>query len=172
MFIVEHQPDGTLTNFGTVDTRNFGYAVFAGPLMKSLRSTIAMQPKGPYHHSFDAGISEEMIDELVATFYARVRQDPLLGPVFTDILGGNWDAHLEKVSAFWRHATRLDRSYEGRDFIPAHTKHSQIQGSLMPRWLSLFRKTARDVCPKRPADQLIDIADRMSESIKMSLARR
>ncbi|MPZ37171.1 MAG: preprotein translocase subunit TatC [Rhizobiales bacterium] len=129
-------------------------------------------PSGPYHHASKTGLSAAVIDELVAAFYAKMRQDALLGPVFADILGEDWDAHLEKVAAFWRYTTRLDRTYHARDFMPAHMKHPQIQASLLPRWLLLFRQTARDVCRKEAADQLIDIAERMAESIAMSLARR
>lgn len=132
----------------------------------------ATRPSGPYHHASDAGISAEVIDELVAAFYAKVRRDALLGPVFADIIGEDWDAHLEKIAAFWRHATRLDRTYNARDFMPAHVRHPQIQASLLPRWLLLFRQTALDVCRKEAADQLIDIAERMAESIAISLARR
>jgi hemoglobin len=125
-----------------------------------------------YRHRTDTGITAEVIRELVAVFYARVRKDAVLGPVFDEIIGDGWDAHLEKVAAFWRYTTRIDRAYRARDFMPAHVRHRQIQASLLPRWLSLFRQTAREVCPQEAADHLIDIAERMATSIEISLGRR
>lgn len=126
----------------------------------------------PYHHNPDTGLSPAAIQDLVALFYVRVRGDALLGPVFEEIIGDAWDAHLDKVAAFWRYATRLDRTYNARNFTLAHTKHARIQASLLPRWLTIFRKSARDVCTKEAADHLIDIAERMAASLEISLARR
>jgi hemoglobin len=37
-------------------------------------------------------ITDAMIADLVDTFYGRVRQDPLLAPVFANV--ENWDEHL------------------------------------------------------------------------------
>jgi len=130
------------------------------------------QPAGSSRHASDNGISAPLIDELVANFYGKVRQDALLGPVFSDLIGEDWAPHLKKVAAFWCYVTGLDRSYQAREFIPAHLRHSQIKASLLPRWLLLFRQAARDVCEKEAADRLIEIAERMAESIAISLARR
>jgi truncated hemoglobin YjbI len=58
-------------------------------------------PKAP---GTSVGIDEPMIQLLVHTFYAFVRADPLLGPVFNrSIL--DWDAHLDKLCAFWSSVT-------------------------------------------------------------------
>ena len=126
----------------------------------------------PDRHKSDTGLSAALIHEVVVAFYAKVREDPLLGPVFCEILGENWSAHIEKVAAFWRYTTRIDRTYHARDFMPAHLKHPRIEATLLPRWLMLFRQTARDTCTKEAADHLIDIAERMAVSIEMSLAQR
>jgi hemoglobin len=47
------------------------------------------------------GISEPMIETLVHAFYARVRQDAVLGPIFDGAIGDGWDAHLAKLCDFW-----------------------------------------------------------------------
>ncbi len=131
-----------------------------------------MQPASArYEPKRDGDLTAAVIRRVVEVFYAKVRQDALLGPVFNDIVV-DWDAHVEKVSAFWLHATRLDRGYAGRDFMPAHVRHAQIQASLLPQWLSLFRRTALDVCTADVAAIVIDIAERMAESLALTLARR
>ena len=44
---------------------------------------------------------KESITELVHAFYADVRKDDLLGPVFDKALHGQWDAHLHRLVDFW-----------------------------------------------------------------------
>ena len=46
------------------------------------------------------GIDEAMIESLVRTFYARVRHDPLIGPVFESKVQ-DWDAHIGRLCTFW-----------------------------------------------------------------------
>ena len=41
----------------------------------------------------------ESISELVHAFYADVRQDALLGPVFDEALNGQWDEHTARLFA-------------------------------------------------------------------------
>jgi hemoglobin len=131
-----------------------------------------MHPASPrYEVKRDGDLTAAVIRQVVEAFYAKARQDALLGPVFNEIVE-DWHAHIEKVSAFWRYATRLDRTYNSRDFMPAHVRHGTIEASLLPRWLFLFRQTATEICTQQGAEALVDIAERMAESIEMSLARR
>jgi hemoglobin len=129
------------------------------------------QISAPYEHKFDPNLTSAVICRVVETFYAKARRDALLGPVFNRLVD-DWDAHIEKVSAFWLYATRLDRTYKARDFMPAHVRHPQIQASLLPRWLSLFRQTVEEICTEDVAKILMEIAERMAASIEISLARR
>ena len=46
-------------------------------------------------------ITENMIRQLVHGFYAKVRADQELGPIFARVIGEDWDPHLEKMCAFW-----------------------------------------------------------------------
>jgi len=45
-------------------------------------------------------ITETEIASLVERFYAKVRLDPEIGPVFNDAVE-NWDAHLALLKDFW-----------------------------------------------------------------------
>jgi hemoglobin len=125
----------------------------------------------PYEHKVDSDLTEALIRRVVESFYVKARQDASLGPVFSTLVD-NWDAHIDKVAAFWLYATRLDRSYNARDFMPAHLRHPQIRAALLPQWLFLFRQTALENCTANGARILIDIAERMAASIEMTLARR
>jgi hemoglobin len=125
--------------------------------------------ESPYQRrAAEAGLTEAMVREVIAAFYDKVKRDPALGPVFNAIIGDDWDAHLEKIASFWLFVTRLGKGYQTRDFMPAHVGHSAIRASLLPRWLHLFRETAQTICPPEAARVLIEIADGMAESLRIS----
>ena len=124
------------------------------------------------HRARAAGLTEPLVCQVVDAFYAKVRRDPLLGPVFDGIIKDDWPAHIERICAFWLTATRIGSGYDGRRFMPAHLGHGAIRAEQLPRWLLLFRETAHEVCPPAAADVLVDIAERMADSIRIGLARR
>ena len=70
-------------------------------------------PKSP---GLAAGVSEDMIRELVHAFYAAVRRDPLLGPIFNAKVE-NWDEHLAILCRFWSSVTLLTGTYKGRPMV-------------------------------------------------------
>ncbi len=45
-------------------------------------------------------IEEAALERLIPLFYARVREDDELGPVFNDAIA-DWPEHLYKLVAFW-----------------------------------------------------------------------
>ena len=123
------------------------------------------------HRAVDAGVTEQMISDVINDFYGRVRQDTLLSPIFDAAIGDSWEPHLQKIRDFWLTATRLGGHYGGRGFMPAHLNLSGISSEHMDRWLWLFRQTVDERCSPEAADALFDIAFRMGESILFGLNR-
>lgn len=85
--------------------------------------------------------SEAELTALVAAFYARVRADPQLAPLFEPRIE-DWDAHRAQLVAFWSALLRGTRRFEG---VPV-ARHLQMPGlseALFLRWLELFRETTR-----------------------------
>jgi hemoglobin len=76
---------------------------------------------------------------LVDSFYAKVRQDSLIGPIFTDVAKVNWDEHLPKLYNFWADLLLGEDTYRGRPF-PPHMKLNLIP-SHFEQWLRLFVAT-------------------------------
>ena len=62
-------------------------------------------------------LREPMIAELVRTFYARAREDKLIGPVFAAAVA-DWDHHIGKITDFWSGVMLRTGRYDGRQMRP------------------------------------------------------
>lgn len=113
------------------------------------------------------GIDETMIQSLVHGFYDRVRDDPLLGPVFEARIS-DWPPHLARMCAFWSSVVLMTGRYRGRP-MQAHAP-LPIAGIHFDRWLSLFEATARDICPPRAAEVFIEKAQMIAQSLELGIA--
>jgi len=122
-------------------------------------------PKAP---GLAAGIDEAMIGELVDRFYAKVREDDILGPVFESRID-NWDEHLTKLRAFWSSVVLITGRYKGQP-MPVHAAISEITDAHFERWLSLFAETAEAVCPPDAAALFIDRSRRIAQSLSLGIA--
>lgn len=104
--------------------------------------------------------SEDQIRELVVHFYGRVREDPLLGPVFAGRIE-DWDPHLARMCDFWSGVLRASGRYRG-DPLRAHGAIPGLEPAHFRRWLELFRGSAREVLEPGPARDVLERARRMS----------
>jgi hemoglobin len=114
------------------------------------------------------GITEPMIERLVAEFYRRVRLDALLGPVFEAAVE-DWDQHLGRMRDFWSSVVLMSGRYKGKPVL-VHAKLPGLSAAHFRQWLALFDETARDVCPPRAAELFIDRAGRIAESLQLGIA--
>src|ERR1700750_505597 len=80
---------------------------------------------------------------LVNAFYARVRLDSMLAPVFDRVIDdGEWAAHLEQMVAFWGSIMLSTGQYHGKP-MQAHLKHRALMRTgMFDRWLMLWAETA------------------------------
>jgi hemoglobin len=115
----------------------------------------------------ETGIDEAMIERLVRGFYARVRKDALIGPVFAARIS-EWEPHLQRMFAFWSSVALMTGRYHGQPM----QKHQPlpVDGRHFDRWLALFETAARDLCPRKAADHFIERARRMAESLELGIA--
>ena len=86
-----------------------------------------------------APCTEREIELLVAAFYAKVRHDPLLGPIFEQRVL-DWDRHLAKLMDFWSAILLKSGRYFGTP-MPRHNALVGLTDAHFERWLSLFRET-------------------------------
>lgn len=83
--------------------------------------------------------SEDDVSTLVHTFYARVRADELLGPIFESIIKDNWAPHLKRMVDFW--STILLYTHKYKDDPMAKHMQLPVEQRHFDRWLFLFNDT-------------------------------
>jgi len=113
-------------------------------------------------------ITEKQLEQLVDRFYAKVREDEVLGPVFNGAIA-DWPEHLEKLSAFWSSVMLTTGRYKGQPMV-AHMKHkASIEPAMFDRWLGLWRETAAEILDAAGTAAVTEKAERIAESLQLGM---
>ena len=113
-------------------------------------------------------LSEQDLTKLVPEFYARVRADPVLGPIFDGAID-DWDEHIEKLQAFWSSVMLTSGRYKGQPMV-AHLRHEgAMSAANFDRWLALWQKTTEDVLDPDNAAAHQTKAARIAESLQLGV---
>lgn len=113
-------------------------------------------------------LDDEGLARLVRLFYARVREDAALGPIFNAAVD-DWPEHLEKLTAFWSSVMRTTGRYKGSP-MAAHLKHrAAINPAHFDRWLALWNRTTAELMTPEAAGALQQKAARIAESLSLAL---
>ncbi len=113
-------------------------------------------------------VTEEDIRRLVFTFYGRVQEDEVLGPVFSERLEARWDAHLEKMCDFWSSVLLATGRYLG-DPLRAHAQVPGITRAHFDRWIALFEVVAHETLEEWKATDVVGRAVRMRAALERAL---
>jgi hemoglobin len=114
-------------------------------------------------------ITEPAIIRLVDGFYASVRQDSQLAPVFTQAIAeAEWPAHLDTMYRFWSSVMLTSGRYKGNP-MAVHLGVAGIEPSLFQHWLALFEAKAQELFVPALAAAFIAKARRIAESLKLAL---
>ena len=116
-----------------------------------------------------AGVTEEMIQKLVHGFYAKIRPDPALGPVFNRVIGDNWDVHLAKMCDFWSSVVLMSGRFKGAP-MAAHAAVAEIRPTHFARWLHVFHETADELCPPAAAALFVAKSEIIAQSLQLGIA--
>lgn len=112
-------------------------------------------------------ITEEEISTLVDRFYAKVRRDPEIGPIFNEKVE-DWPAHLALLKNFWSTVMLTTRRYKG-DPMMTHLQ-LPLEASHFTRWLELFAETAKEVMGPQHAAIIIAKSERIAGNFKAGIA--
>ncbi len=119
-------------------------------------------------HAAELGIDEAFISNLVETFYARVRADETLGPIFAGHIE-NWDEHLPKMKDFWSAVALNSGRYNGKP-VPAHQALDNVSKADFAIWLSLFEDTLNEIAPSPPVvPYFMERAERIARSLQLAM---
>jgi len=115
------------------------------------------------------GINEAIIKDLVHSFYAKVKSDPFIGPIFKEKIGNNWDEHLAIMCDFWSSVTLSTGRYKGQPMVK-HLHLPKLDKKHFSCWLSIFEENAYNICSKEIAEFFIDRARKIAESLIFGIA--
>lgn len=114
---------------------------------------------------------KEALPGLIDRFYARVRQDPQLGPVFNDAIA-DWDHHLTLLVEFWSGVMLGTKGFTGNP-MQAHMRHvERITSEMFGRWLKIWGETTDELVSPQAAAALQARAARIGQSLDMALHYR
>ena len=117
-------------------------------------------------------MTESQIVALVDAFYAKIRRDEVLAPVFERAIAPDaWPVHLAKMYDFWSSVMLTTGRYKGNPML-AHLRLKSIEENMFPRWLALFRETAEELFAPDLAASFREKSERIAESLKLGLFYR
>jgi len=116
-------------------------------------------------------MDEGKIAAVVHRFYGRVRQDPILAPVFEGAIA-DWDHHLDLLGAFWSSVMLTSGRYKGNP-LAAHVKHApHLTPDASARWLALWEATTAEILPPDEAAEMQSRARRIAASLQLGVQIR
>ena len=103
----------------------------------------------------ETGLDDATLTAVVHRFYARIRSDAVLGPVFDQRIH-DWDSHLAKMVDFWSSVALMTGRYSGTP-MQAHLP-LPVGWPHFAHWLALFRATVEETCTPAGAAHLMERA--------------
>ena len=113
-------------------------------------------------------VTEAQLSVLVDLFYARVREDAMLGPIFNNAIA-DWPEHLEKLTAFWSSVMLTSGRYKGQPLAAHIRQASRIDNASFDRWLALWKQTTEELFDPALAARLQEKAARIAESLQLGI---
>src|SRR6188768_2110504 len=83
------------------------------------------------------------VEQLINSFYNKVKQDDLIGFIFNDVAKVNWEKHLPGMYDFWESIIFLNNKYYGNPMeVHMYLNHRvQLKKKHFKRWLNLLAET-------------------------------
>jgi hemoglobin len=111
---------------------------------------------------------EAGLPALLERFYARVRADQDLGPVFDDAVE-DWEQHLRVLADFWSSVMLASGRYKGNP-MQVHLRHgARISSEMFGRWLALWTATTDEMMSPAVAAAMQAKAARIAQSFDLAL---
>ncbi len=123
------------------------------------------------HQRFD-DVSDESIAYLVDRFYAKIRADARLGPIFEGVIAAKgWPGHLATMRAFWSSVMLTTGRYKGNPML-AHMRLEGVRPDDFEHWLVLFQETCEELFTDQIAAAFREKAGRIAQSLQFGMFYR
>lgn len=110
------------------------------------------------------GIDESFVSDMVEGFYAAIRKDDLLGPVFAERIA-DWPPHLARMKQFWRSILHNSGEFSGNP-MARHIAIPGLEPRHFARWLELFYANLHTLAQDpRASEHVGDRARMIAESL-------
>jgi hemoglobin len=123
--------------------------------------------ENPKRQPVHPAIDEAAIHALVHGFYAKVREDAMLAPIFNRVVD-DWDSHLAKMCDFWSSVMLMTGRFKGNPMV-AHMRLKDARPEHFVRWLTLFRATAEELFAADIAAAFIGRAENIARSLQLGM---
>lgn len=107
--------------------------------------------------------TDDEISRMVHDFYAQVRRDDMLGPIFNAHID-DWDHHLGLLVDFWSSILLRTGRFKGTP-MPKHIALPGLTAELFQRWLALFQETTAAQPNQAMGEQAYAMAQRIAQSL-------
>ncbi len=111
----------------------------------------------------------DLINRLITDFYASIRDDKILGPIFAEHVQ-DWSAHIEKLGQFWATMMLKVPGYKGTP-MQAHLGLGHLGVEHFERWLMLFEVAVSKHCTSQQASLFMERAQRIARSFQYAIAQ-
>lgn len=115
--------------------------------------------------------SIEAITAMVDNFYALIREDDELGPIFNSRID-DWPHHLQRMVFFWRAVLRSEPTFHisERGAPPVlHWAMDEVRRPHYGRWLELFGGVVAEIFEPEDAEQVLNAAHRIAHAFSRHL---
>ncbi len=117
-------------------------------------------------------VTEASIGLLIERFYAAIRRDPALAPVFESAIAeAEWPGHLATMRRFWSSVMLGSGRYAGNP-VAVHRAVRGLERPMFAHWLALFETTAAGLFAPEQAALFVDKARRIAGSLLVAVFHR
>lgn len=114
------------------------------------------------------GVDAAYIALLVDRFYAQIRDDAVLGPIFNAHIV-DWPQHLHQMKHFWASVLHASGTFSGNP-MQKHIAIPGLEAAAFERWLALFEATLKAIEPSPQATALVAArARQIADSLLMGI---
>ncbi|MFS4493234.1 group III truncated hemoglobin [Maribacter sp. 2308TA10-17] len=112
------------------------------------------------------------VNDLVVSFYQKVRKHDILGPIFNQIIT-DWEVHFELLTDFWETQLFLKRKYQGNP-VSVHQEvddktNNSVSSEHFGLWLNLWFETIDELFEGETAWVAKNRAQKMSTMLFLKI---